>query len=80
MHLTYGDFRVIMDPGDYISATDGSFMFIFRWVTSGSTLAPEDPCFFCDTCFRALHYDNNGKKLVAGMKAYHYPDVRPFKK
>jgi snRNA-activating protein complex subunit 3 len=55
-------------------------LYLAKWVTSGSTLAPEDPCFFCDTCFRALHYDNSGKKLVAGMKAYHYPDIRPLKK
>jgi len=50
-----------------------------RWVTSGSTLAPEDPCFFCDTCFRALHYDNAGRKIVPDMHAYPYPDIRHLK-
>ncbi|KAI0216503.1 snRNA-activating protein complex subunit 3 [Lamellibrachia satsuma] len=39
--------------------------FTARWVTHESPLTPEDPCFFCDTCFRALHYGANGHNLVS---------------
>ena len=41
------------------------------WVTEGSPLAPEDPCFFCDICLKNLHYDADGNKLME-FKAYPY--------
>ncbi|XP_021365620.1 snRNA-activating protein complex subunit 3-like isoform X2 [Mizuhopecten yessoensis] len=44
-----------------------------RWLTYGSEHAPDDPSFFCDQCFRALHYDKDGKKL-GDFKAYKYFD------
>ncbi|CAH1796287.1 unnamed protein product [Owenia fusiformis] len=44
-----------------------------KWVVKESPLAPDDPCFFCDTCFRALHYDRNNKKVVQ-FKAYPFFD------
>jgi snRNA-activating protein complex subunit 3 len=30
------------------------------WVTFRDKLTPEDPSFFCDTCFRQLHYTSDG--------------------
>ncbi|KAK2172108.1 hypothetical protein NP493_993g00036 [Ridgeia piscesae] len=38
--------------------------FTARWVTHESPLTPEDPCFFCDTCYRSLHYAPNGDSLA----------------
>ncbi|KAM6230869.1 snRNA-activating protein complex subunit 3 isoform 1-T1 [Porphyrio hochstetteri] len=45
-----------------------------RWVTNEDSLAPEDPCFFCDACFRMLHYDAEGNKLGEFLS---YPYVDP---
>ncbi|XP_033750151.1 snRNA-activating protein complex subunit 3-like [Pecten maximus] len=44
-----------------------------RWLTYNSKHAPDDPSFFCDQCFRALHYDKDGKK-IGNFKAYKYFD------
>ncbi|XP_064609123.1 snRNA-activating protein complex subunit 3-like [Liolophura sinensis] len=44
-----------------------------RWVTLNDELAPENPCYFCDPCFRSLHYDEDGKK-VCKFEAYKYFD------
>ncbi|XP_069137305.1 snRNA-activating protein complex subunit 3-like [Argopecten irradians] len=44
-----------------------------RWLTYGSQHAPDDPSFFCDQCFRALHYDKDGKK-IGSFKAYKFFD------
>lgn len=43
--------------------------FYFRWVTVNDTLACEDPCFFCATCFKGLHYAPNGEK-ICDFQAY----------
>lgn len=40
-----------------------------RWVTVNDTLACEDPCFFCATCFKGLHYTPNGEK-ICDFQAY----------
>ncbi|KAM9137743.1 snRNA-activating protein complex subunit 3 isoform 4-T9 [Pangshura tecta] len=48
-----------------------------RWVTNEDSLAPEDPCFFCDVCFRMLHYDAEGNKLGEFL-AYPYVDPGTF--
>nr|XP_013811888.1 PREDICTED: snRNA-activating protein complex subunit 3 isoform X1 [Apteryx mantelli mantelli] len=48
-----------------------------RWVTNKDSLAPEDPCFFCDVCFRMLHYDAEGNKLGEFL-AYPYVDPGIF--
>ncbi|KAH0519948.1 snRNA-activating protein complex subunit 3 [Microtus ochrogaster] len=48
-----------------------------RWVTNNDTFAPEDPCFFCDVCFRMLHYDSEGNKLGEFL-AYPYVDPGTF--
>ncbi|NXA12920.1 SNPC3 protein, partial [Sapayoa aenigma] len=36
---------------------------ILLWVTNRDSLAPPPPCFFCDVCFRMLHYPPQGNKL-----------------
>ncbi|XP_068695251.1 snRNA-activating protein complex subunit 3-like [Montipora foliosa] len=40
-----------------------------RWVTVNDSLACEDPCFFCATCFKGLHYTPNGEK-ICDFQAY----------
>ncbi|XP_050013427.1 snRNA-activating protein complex subunit 3 [Alexandromys fortis] len=52
-------------------------MYTARWVTNNDTFAPEDPCFFCDVCFRMLHYDSEGNKLGEFL-AYPYVDPGTF--
>ncbi|NXU48041.1 SNPC3 protein, partial [Turnix velox] len=52
-------------------------MYTARWVTNNDSLAPEDPCFFCDVCFRMLHYDAEGNKLGEFL-AYAYVDPGIF--
>ncbi|XP_064902243.1 snRNA-activating protein complex subunit 3 isoform X2 [Columba livia] len=52
-------------------------MYTARWVTNEDSLAPEDPCFFCDVCFRMLHYDAEGNKL-GDFLAYPYVDPGIF--
>lgn len=48
-----------------------------KWVTNEDSLAPDDPCFFCDVCFRMLHYDTEGNKLGEFL-AYPYVDPGTF--
>ncbi|NXX96939.1 SNPC3 protein, partial [Centropus bengalensis] len=52
-------------------------MYTARWVTNRDRLAPEDPCFFCDVCFRMLHYDAEGNKLGEFL-AFPYVDPGIF--
>ncbi|XP_033871466.3 snRNA-activating protein complex subunit 3 [Acipenser ruthenus] len=52
-------------------------MYIARWVTNDDCFAPADPCFFCDLCFRMLHYDSDGNKLGEFL-AYPYVDPGIF--
>ncbi|NXD73626.1 SNPC3 protein, partial [Eolophus roseicapillus] len=52
-------------------------MYTARWVTNNDSLAPEDPCFFCDVCFQMLHYDLEGNKLGEFL-AYPYVDPGIF--
>lgn len=44
-----------------------------RWRTVESEHALNSTSFFCDACFRSLHYDKDGKKL-GNFKAYKYFD------
>lgn len=53
------------------------FFLNYRWVTNNDSFAPEDPCFFCDVCFRMLHYDTEGNKLGEFL-AYPYVDPGTF--
>ncbi|XP_078070291.1 snRNA-activating protein complex subunit 3 isoform X3 [Mustelus asterias] len=48
-----------------------------RWVTNNDSFAPEDPGFFCDLCFRMLHYDADGNKM-GDFLAYPYVDPGIF--
>ncbi|XP_036987964.2 snRNA-activating protein complex subunit 3 isoform X2 [Artibeus jamaicensis] len=52
-------------------------MYTARWVTNNDSFAPDDPCFFCDVCFRMLHYDSEGNKLGEFL-AYPYVDPGTF--
>ncbi|XP_067839509.1 snRNA-activating protein complex subunit 3 [Heptranchias perlo] len=52
-------------------------LYIVRWVTNNDSFAPEDPCFFCDVCFRMLHYDADGNKMGEFL-AYPYVDPGIF--
>ena len=46
---------------------------IVSWVTRHDELAAEDPAFYCDSCFKMLHYTEDGLKLC-NFKAYPYYD------
>ena len=43
------------------------------WVTRQDELAAEDPAFYCDSCFKMLHYSEDGSKLC-NFRAYPYFD------
>ena len=45
------------------------FIAYFRWVTMNDAMACEEPCFFCATCFKGLHYSPNGEK-ICDFQAY----------
>ncbi|XP_035667237.1 snRNA-activating protein complex subunit 3-like [Branchiostoma floridae] len=51
--------------------------FTAKWVTYDDQLAEESPCFFCDLCFKALHYSKDQTKL-AEFEAYPYVDMGIF--
>ncbi|KAM8961237.1 snRNA-activating protein complex subunit 3 [Pelodytes ibericus] len=52
-------------------------LYTARWVTNADSLAPDDPCFFCDVCFKMLHYDAEGNKLGEFL-AFPYVDPGIF--
>ncbi|XP_010886696.1 snRNA-activating protein complex subunit 3 isoform X2 [Esox lucius] len=52
-------------------------VYIGRWLTTNDPFAPNDPCLFCERCFRMLHYDQAGNKLGHFM-AYPYVDPGAF--
>ncbi|KAL5481985.1 hypothetical protein EMCRGX_G022263 [Ephydatia muelleri] len=41
------------------------------WVTYDDDLAPQCPCFYCNDCFRKLHYTTEGRKACK-FKAFPY--------
>jgi len=43
-----------------------------RKVTHGDHLAPDDPCFFCEICYRQLHYSEKGDLLYDDFEQYDY--------
>jgi len=47
---------------------------VSRYVTTDNERVPEEPFFFCDTCFRSFNYDERGNK-IGSFKAYTYVDV-----
>lgn len=48
-------------------------LFACSWSTVSDELAVESPAFFCDSCFKALHYTKDGKKITS-FEAYPYFD------
>uniref|UniRef100_A0AAZ3SKF8 snRNA-activating protein complex subunit 3 n=1 Tax=Oncorhynchus tshawytscha TaxID=74940 RepID=A0AAZ3SKF8_ONCTS len=52
-------------------------VYIGRWLTTNDPFAPNDPCLFCERCFRMLHYDKKGNKLGQFL-AYPYVDPGAF--
>ena len=42
------------------------------WVTVNDRLAPDNPCWYCDTCYRLLHYDRDGRLIYGGYRVYPY--------
>lgn len=48
-----------------------------KWMTRNDSFSPMDPTFFCDSCFRMLHYDKDGNKL-GSFEAYPYVDAAVF--
>ncbi|KAM3936885.1 snRNA-activating protein complex subunit 3 [Leptodactylus fuscus] len=52
-------------------------LYVAKWVTNQDSLATDDPCFFCEVCFKMLHYDSEGNKL-GDFVAYAYVDPGTF--
>ncbi|KAJ8388254.1 hypothetical protein AAFF_G00135150 [Aldrovandia affinis] len=52
-------------------------LYISRWITTNDSLAPMDPCMFCELCFRMLHYDAQGNKL-GDFLAFPFVDAGAF--
>lgn len=42
------------------------------WITVNDRLAPENPCSFCQACYEALHYDEQGRLLYNDFRVYPY--------
>lgn len=42
------------------------------WITVNDRLAPENPCSFCDACYRGLHYDLQGRLVYSDFRVYRY--------
>nr|CAB3266425.1 snRNA-activating protein complex subunit 3-like [Phallusia mammillata] len=38
-------------------------LYLPKWVTRNDSLSTDDPTFFCDNCFKKLHYDRQGNKI-----------------
>ncbi|XP_007890177.1 snRNA-activating protein complex subunit 3 [Callorhinchus milii] len=52
-------------------------LYIVRWVTNNDSFAPDDPSYFCNVCFKMLHYDTDGNKMGEFL-AYPYVDPGMF--
>ncbi|MEE6459095.1 hypothetical protein FKM82_000537 [Ascaphus truei] len=52
-------------------------LYTAKWLTNDDSLAPDDPCFFCDVCFKMFHYDTDGNKL-GNFLAYPFVDPGTF--
>jgi len=50
----------------YVSNARSSF------VTYGDRLATEDPYFYCEHCYKPIHYDSDGKLLYADFEVFPY--------
>ena len=52
-----------------LSADAGSF---WLQVTYDDIHAPENPCFWCKSCYQKVHYDEAGKLLYDSFKQFQY--------
>ncbi|KAL9644172.1 hypothetical protein ABK040_005636 [Willaertia magna] len=43
-----------------------------KWVTYNDKHIPEDPSFFCDSCYRQFHYGHDGQLLYGDFEVYRY--------
>jgi len=43
-----------------------------KFVTYGDRLSQENPCFYCDYCYRPLHYSFEGKLLFEDFQVFPY--------
>ena len=50
-----------------------AYLFLSRWMTINDSMAFEDPSFYCERCFRYLHYTKDGEK-VATFEAYPFTE------
>lgn len=44
-----------------------------KWLTFGDTRLPQEPFYFCETCYIDFEYDENNEKVV-NFKAFPYLD------
>jgi hypothetical protein len=47
-----------------------------RYVTYGDKLASENPFFYCEECYRPLHYSVRGTLLYSDYQVYQYGQTR----
>lgn len=47
-------------------------IFPAKFVTYNDKLSAEDPTFYCDKCYRQLHYDEQGQLLYSDFEVYRY--------
>lgn len=43
-----------------------------RWVTRGDRMGPENPCFYCDQCYKPLHYKVDGTLQYTDFQVFPY--------
>eukprot|EP01080_Neovahlkampfia_damariscottae_P012307 gene12307-5981_t len=43
-----------------------------KWVTYTDKLSPENPSFYCDSCYRQFHYSEKGKLLYDDFEVFRY--------
>jgi len=43
-----------------------------KYVTFSDKLSPENPCFFCDFCYRPFHYTPEGQLKYSDYEVYNY--------
>jgi len=47
-------------------------IYVAKFITFGDQYAPENPCFYCDRCYRPFHYDEEGNLLYSNFKVFPY--------
>jgi len=46
--------------------------FTAKYVTHGDKYAPENPCFYCEDCYKVLHYSKDGKLEYDDFRVFPY--------